>query len=224
MLDFEKYLSDFNSTINIWEFVLNLLIVTCIAYSIKIFYIKYGRAISDRKKFSNNFIPLAVGTMLIIAVIKSSIALSLGLVGALSIVRFRSAIKDPEELTMLFLVIGLGLMGGANKPLLAIVSFLLIIPILFFNSKMSKNKGVVTNKAFLNINTSISEISKITDAISPHSDYLEIKRVDSIKSGINASYYCTLSDPTKLQLIINGIKIHDEEATISFVEQPDLLL
>ena len=42
-------------------------------------------------------------------------------------------VKDPEELTMLFLVIGFGLIGGANKPILSIVSFIFILPILFFN-------------------------------------------------------------------------------------------
>ena len=224
MLEFEKYLNDFNSTINIWTFVLNLLIVTALAYLIKLFYIKYGRAISDRRKFSNNFIPLALGTMLIITVIKSSIALSLGLVGALSIVRFRSAIKDPEELTMLFLIIGLGLIGGADKPLLAIVAFALILPLLYFNAVMSKNKGTVTNKAFLNINTSLSDLSAITSAIEPHTDYLEIKRIDSVISGTNASYYCTIDSPTQLQKIIDGIKSQDAKATVSFVEQPDLLL
>ena len=52
--------------------------------------------------------------MLIIFVVKSSLALSLGLVGALSIVRFRSAIKEPEELTFLFLNIALGIGFGAN--------------------------------------------------------------------------------------------------------------
>jgi len=224
MLDFEKYLSDFNSTINIWEFVLNLIIVTLIAYLIKIFYIKYGRAISDRRKFSNNFIPLAVGTLLIIAVIKSSIALSLGLVGALSIVRFRSAIKDPEELTMLFLIIGLGLMGGANKPLLAVVSFIFILPILYLNSRLAKNKGTVSNKAFLNINTNTSDITQINAAIEPHTDYLEVKRIDSVNDGINASYYCTIADPAKLQDIITAIKNIDSSASVSFVEQPDLIL
>jgi len=224
MLEFEKYLNDFNSTINIWTFVLNLVIVTAIAYLIKLFYIKFGRAISDRRKFSNNFIPLALGTMLIITVIKSSIALSLGLVGALSIVRFRSAIKDPEELTMLFLVIGLGLIGGADKPLLAIVAFALILPLLYFNAQMAKNKGVVTNKAFLNINTSLADISKITSAIEPHTEYLEVKRIDSVPSGLNASYYCTIDNPAALQHIIDGIKAQDAQSTISFVEQPDLLL
>ena len=46
---------------------------------------------------------------------KYSLALSLGLVGALSIVRFRAAIKEPEELVYLFLVIGLGLAFGSNQ-------------------------------------------------------------------------------------------------------------
>lgn len=224
MLDFEKYLSDFNSTINIWDFILNLLIVTIIAYMIKLFYIKYGRAISDRRKFSNNFIPLAVGTLLIIAVIKSSIALSLGLVGALSIVRFRSAIKDPEELTMLFLVIGLGLMGGANKPLMAVVSFILILPILYLNSRLAKNKGTVTNKSFLNINTSLTDISILNEALEPLTTYLEIKRIDSNPNGLHASYYCTVDDPSQLQVILNTVKAIDAKANISFVEQPDLLL
>ena len=224
MLDFEQYLNDFNSTVNIPEFILNLLIVAVIAYLIKVFYIKYGRAISDRRKFSNNFIPLAVGTMLIIAVIKSSVALSLGLVGALSIVRFRSAIKDPEELTMLFLIIGLGLMGGANKPLLAVLSFALIFPILYFNFAISKRASTVTNKAFLNINTGITKVSDIIAAVKPHTTYLEVKRIDSVPSGLNASFLCTVGGPDSLEQIIGSMKAADADATVSFVEQPDLLL
>ncbi|MDF1699298.1 MAG: DUF4956 domain-containing protein [Saprospiraceae bacterium] len=221
MPDFEKY---FNLEIHLGSFVLNLLITAIIAYLIKLFYIKYGRAISDRRKFSNNFIPLAIGTLLIITVIKSSVALSLGLVGALSIVRFRSAIKDPEELTMLFLIIGFGLMGGADKPVLSLLSFALVLPIFYFNSLMSKNKGTVTNKAFLNVSTKNKNVTAITASIEPHTSYLEIKRVDSVQNGINASFYCTIDGPAQLQKIIEAVNNEDPEATVSFVEQPDLLL
>jgi hypothetical protein len=56
----------------------------------------------------------------VIFVIKSSLALSLGLVGALSIVRFRAAIKEPEELIFLFFCIAVGLALGAKYPELAI--------------------------------------------------------------------------------------------------------
>ena len=57
---------------------------------------------------------ITMTTMLIISIVKSSLALSLGLVGALSVIRFRAAIKEPEELTYLFLTIAIGLGFGAK--------------------------------------------------------------------------------------------------------------
>ena len=77
------------------------------------------------------FIPLALITTLVITVIKFSLALSLGLVGALSIVRFRAAIKEPEELVYLFFVISIGLSNGANQFLLSIFATLIILTFLF---------------------------------------------------------------------------------------------
>jgi hypothetical protein len=76
---------------------------------------------SDSDGISRVFPLLVVITTAVIAVVKSSLALSLGLVGALSIVRFRSAIKEPEELVYLFLCVGVGLALGAELPLLAVV-------------------------------------------------------------------------------------------------------
>ncbi len=57
---------------------------------------------------------------MLILVVKTSLALSLGFVGALSIIRFRTPIKEPEELIYLFLSIGLGLGYGANQTLITI--------------------------------------------------------------------------------------------------------
>ena len=65
-------------------------------------------------------------TMLIITIVKSSLALSLGLVGALSVVRFRTAIKEPEELSYLFFTIAIGLGFGANQTLITVIGFVLI--------------------------------------------------------------------------------------------------
>lgn len=64
---------------------------------------------------------LTLVTIAVISVVKSSLSLSLGLVGALSIVRFRAAIKDPEELVFLFLCIGIGLSLGAGQPWISMV-------------------------------------------------------------------------------------------------------
>lgn len=225
MLKFEEYLNDFDSTISISGFILNLVIVTILALCVKEFYIRFGNAISDRRKFSNNFIPLALGTMLIITVIKSSIALSLGLVGALSIVRFRAAIKDPEELTFLFLIIGLGLIGGANKPILAVFSFALILPILYFNSRISKTTHLSRGNSYLNLSVANSSVSDISKLIEPHTKYLELNRFDSDDSGdLQISYFCQIETPEKIDNIKSALNNVDSNAKISFVDKPNLLL
>jgi len=94
-------------------------------------YIIFGRSMNNREYFGNTFILLSITTCVVIIIVKYSLALSLGLVGALSIVRFRAAIKEPEELVFLFLCIGAGLATGANQYLIAIISIVLIVSILF---------------------------------------------------------------------------------------------
>lgn len=86
-----------------------------LAFFIKLLYQRFSKSLSNRENFSSIFIPLTISTALVISVVKSSLALSLGLVGALSIVRFRAAIKDPEELVYLFFCIAIGLTLGADR-------------------------------------------------------------------------------------------------------------
>src|SRR5688572_7884505 len=80
-----------------------------LAFYIRFIYRRFGGAVSNADSTSRIFPLLTLITILVISVVKSSMALSLGLVGALSIVRFRAAIKDPEELVYLFMCIGTGL-------------------------------------------------------------------------------------------------------------------
>ncbi len=88
---------------------------------IRFLYNRCSSSPSDSESLSRVFPLLTLATIGVIAVVKSSVALSLGLVGALSIVRFRAAIKDPEELIYLFLCIAVGLALGAEQPLIALV-------------------------------------------------------------------------------------------------------
>ena len=66
---------------------------------------------------------ICLTTLLVISVVKSSLALSLGLVGALSIVRFRTPVKEPEELAYIFLAIALGLALGADQEKLPLFPY-----------------------------------------------------------------------------------------------------
>src|SRR5210317_1354189 len=104
-----------NIQVEIPGFVLSLLCAAILSFFVQLFYIKYSSTLSNKKEFSKNFVILAVTTCIVIMIVKSSLALSLGLVGALSIVRFRAAIKEPEELVYLFLIIAIGLGCGAGQ-------------------------------------------------------------------------------------------------------------
>jgi hypothetical protein len=75
---------------------------------------------------------IALTTLLVISVVKSSLALSLGLVGALSIVRFRTPIKEPEELAYIFLAIAMGLALGADQRESAVLGVGVILAVISF--------------------------------------------------------------------------------------------
>ncbi len=166
-----------NVQIDIPNFVLSLICAVILSFFVQLFYIKYSSSLSNRKEFSKNFVILAVTTCIVIMIVKSSLALSLGLVGALSIVRFRAAIKEPEELVYLFLIIAIGLGCGANQLIITTVGiiFSLILIILYSgymkNSKKNIeeiiNLGVIIEEDIsdVQINNLISEIKKISNEL-----------------------------------------------------------
>ena len=95
--------------------VMSMLSAIFSAVVLRNMYVRFGRSMNNRAYFGNIFVLLSITTCAVIIIVKYSLALSLGLVGALSIVRFRAAIKEPEELVFLFLVIAFGLAFGANQ-------------------------------------------------------------------------------------------------------------
>lgn len=224
MLRFEEYLQEFSSTINLVEFIINLLTAAVLALILRWFYVRFGSSISNRSRFATNFIPLALTTFLIITVVKSSLALSLGLVGALSIVRFRAAIKDPEELTYLFLTIAIGLVTGASKPILAILSMALILPLIYFNQSYRRKSSSKESKLFININTGILDLNPISEILQKHFNYVELKRMDQRNGRMDLAFVCNADSLEKLELARQAISAMSEDTAVSFVDKPDLAL
>jgi len=98
------------------------------------------RLVVDTRQYLPMFLLLIPAMILIITIIKTSIALSLGLVGALSIVRFRTPIKEPEELLYIFIAIAVGLGLGANQVVPTVLSFGVIAAALVPFALMQRNE------------------------------------------------------------------------------------
>ena len=142
------------------EFLINIFITIILAYILGLIYSKYGSSLSNRKKLKQTFVLMAITVMIVITIVKSSLALSLGLVGALSIVRFRTAIKEPEELVYFFIAIAIGLGMGANQLLLTLVGVVIIIIYIIIQNINSKKQEVLQNLIVMVSNTSNSKLNE----------------------------------------------------------------
>lgn len=125
---------------------------------------------------------MALTTMLIISIVKSSLALSLGLVGALSIVRFRAAIKDPEELAYIFLAIALGLGFGADLAYMTTVFFVLILVFILLQSVLRGRLGAVfTDKDSVHLEIVFvkkQELQPVLDILDAQTKRIKLVRLD----------------------------------------------
>ena len=118
--------------------VLSVISALAIALLIGIYIFLVYRILTRKTFYSKNFnislVGVALVTAAIIVTIQSSIVVSLGMVGALSIVRFRTAIKDPMDLVFLFWAISIGIICGAGFAIFAIaLSVILTVAILILN-------------------------------------------------------------------------------------------
>jgi len=119
-----------------------------LSFALKILYIEKATSLSNTFQIANSLPVLSLIVFFVILIVKSSLALSLGLVGALSIVRFRTPIKEPEELIYLFLAIAIGLGFGAGQILPSgIITISIFVIIWFFvgnkNNKISSEYNLV---------------------------------------------------------------------------------
>ena len=218
-----------NIQIDLQNFVISLICAAILSLLVQLFYIRYSSTLSNRIQFSKNFVILGVTTCIVIMIVKSSLALSLGLVGALSIVRFRAAIKEPEELVYLFLIIATGLGCGAGQLKITVVGIIFALLIIFVYSVFLKRKKIKNidsvnlaiiinqNISDLNIKKIIEDIKKISNEL----NFVSMSRTNE-NTNINLDIY-----PKKFENLIkitNSIKNRYKDSKIVVARSSDLSL
>ena len=122
----KSVVEEFTSSLSTGDIFFSLLIAFLAAIIINIIYKKTYTGVSYTKSFSLSIILLSMVTALVIRTINSNLALSLGMVGALSIVRFRTAVKDPVDTIFMFWAITVGIMSGAGLYLVTLAATLML--------------------------------------------------------------------------------------------------
>jgi len=133
------------ATFSIPDILISLLIAFAIGLFIFFVYTKTFKGVMHSSSFGISLIAMNLITSLVILAVSSNLIVSLGMVGALSIVRFRTVVKEPLDLVYLFWSISVGIIVGVGLIPLAIIGSLIIglILFVFVNRKISETPYVV---------------------------------------------------------------------------------
>ncbi len=222
---FQEFLATQSGQIPVLGFVLNLLLAALLSFILSRIYLKYGTTLSNRKLFGRNFLLITMTTMLIISIVKSSLALSLGLVGALSIVRFRAAIKEPEELAYLFIAIAIGLGLGADQAKITIIAMIIISLIIVIRQQFSKK---VLNSQNLHLtvyskNPKKLELKEFIDTLKKYCSAIDLRRFDETKELLEVSFLIELINIDKLIEAKTELQKLDESLKITFIDNKGII-
>ncbi|MEW5941077.1 MAG: DUF4956 domain-containing protein [Chloroflexota bacterium] len=185
----DEFFASQASTIELSAFFINLILAAVCAYILGIVYVHWGASLTNRRKFASNFLLMTITTTFIIMVVRSSVALSLGLVGALSIVRFRAAVKEPEELAYLFFALGIGIGLGDNQRLITLVAMAVGIALIGLRHVVRKTDADVNlHVSIAARNPSEVSLEGITAALGKHTAKLKLLRFDETSTAMEAAY------------------------------------
>ena len=211
-------------TIEIRELLTALVAGTIISSVLAWHYLKYGRTMTNRSQAGYTIPIITLTIVLIISVVKSSIALSLGLVGALSIVRFRTPIKEPEELAYLFVAIGVGIGLGAGQTWPTMVASLIILIVMTARTLVwSQNHN---SNLYVNVDlrgTGVADqvnFDKIEEILNPIVKILDLKRMDVGSDFFQATMYITCSKGSSASDAVEKLRgALPDTANVTLVDQ-----
>jgi hypothetical protein len=189
-------------------------------------YIRFANVLSNKRKFAHVLVGLSVTTFLVITVVKTSLALSLGLVGALSIIRFRTPIKEAEELVYLFVAIAIGLGIGAEK----VYATLTVVGLLMLYGAAMAHRGIAgrLSRSMLHVHVPASVAGErdgrellgvLLAALKPHAQNVNLRRVDTHEGEFNLSLVADTRSVEDVGILLEKVQGALPGATVSIIDR-----
>ena len=222
-------MNDLNTTINLPEISIDGLLWNFLICILLSFLICVHFNVRAKKRYLRRDLGLVLPiicltTLLVISVVKSSLALSLGLVGALSIVRFRTPIKEPEELAYIFLSIAIGLALGADQKEVAALSVFIILVVISVIDKLrpkyyTSDANLMLNIEVDKINTSTESLLLMIESISPDAN---VRRIDQDQKRLSVTALLKVKDAAAINRFSKDFQEKFPQGSFSFIDDSSL--
>jgi uncharacterized membrane protein YhiD involved in acid resistance len=200
-------------------FMINLLLSALFAFILGRVYIYWGTSLSNRRALAGNFMLITITTTFIILVVRSSVALSLGLVGALSIVRFRAAIKEPEELAYLFFAIGIGIGLGDNQRLITLIALVVgILLIGLVKLLHSRQADMNLHITVASTNPDAPSLEQVMEVLSANTTRLKLLRFDETASALESTFLVEFEGPENMNRARKNLRELSPGIEITFLD------
>jgi hypothetical protein len=185
---------------------------------------RFGSTLANRSDFAQVIPFIVLTTVLIISVVKSQLALSLGMVGALSIVRFRTPIKEPEELAYLFLALATGVGLGANQWRTTSVAVVAILALMAMLKSMRRGDGA--KNLYLSIDIAgppaAGSLERLSALVGEHAVRCDLRRYDVRETSIEATYLTDVGGIEALDRLTDALRTTFPSAAVTFLDQSRL--
>ncbi len=215
-------------TANLVAVLRNLVVVLILGQVLSWHYVRYAQVLSNKRRFGRIFVFIATTTLLMITVVKSSLALSLGLVGALSIIRFRTPIKEPEELAYLFLAIAVGVGLGADETLPTVVVFAVILTFLALRARVGRGEPPLRTVLQVTVppgtesEDSAVVLQRALTPVEAACSRVDLRRVDADAGTLHLSLVVEFADRRGLTELLAGVQTALPAASVSIIERDSL--
>lgn len=190
------------------EFLIGLITTVIFSLFIRSIYKKFSNSVSNKTITANLFPLFAVAIFLIIITIKTSIVLSLGLVGALSIIRFRTAIKEPEQIIFFLIITAISISTASGAFLFPLMIVIFVWSYYYFISKTIKEKVYSLNDQLIisGEKIQINTIKKLVELLNNSNVNVEIQSVNKQNDGSTIVLKVSDFEIDLLEIVENFLK------------------
>ena len=214
--------SSLNASVNVNDFVISLVTAIILGLLTTQHFKRIPTTVSSKGNLIILLPFIALVVCIIITIVKSSLALSLGLVGALSIVRFRTPIKDPMELSYIFLAIAIGLGTGAGQLLTITVGTVFVLVALGIHIKYAKNKK---DKGYLSISIeefNIVDLQNLQALLANQLEYIDMRKFSYEGRRLDMILLSDISNVEHIENITNELHNMYNQVSITVLDTSDL--